>query len=164
MLLLIISLVVALVARQFRFPYTLVLVLVGLLLGGFPLCRRYNSIQILHLVRYFDDHLIEMTITFSTAYGVYLLGEILHISGLLAVVVAGLTLGSYGRHRSMSDRTRMVVDDVWEFIGYTANSFSAPGNAGWQFAYWPLFRAAALSHWWCDRRASKHDLPDAHTA
>ncbi len=36
-LLLIVSLVVALVARQFRFPYTLALVLVGLALGRIPI-------------------------------------------------------------------------------------------------------------------------------
>ena len=36
-LLLIVSLVVALIARQFRFPYTLALVLVGLALGRLPI-------------------------------------------------------------------------------------------------------------------------------
>jgi Na+:H+ antiporter len=92
-----------------------------LFIGG-PLLGFVCGFLISHLVRHFDDHLIEMTITFSAAYGVYLLGEVIQTSGLLAVVVAGLTLGSYGRHRSMSQRTRVVVDDVWEFIGYIANS------------------------------------------
>jgi Na+:H+ antiporter len=92
-----------------------------LFIGG-PLLGFVCGFLISRLVRHFDDHLIEMTITFSAAYGVYLLGEVLNTSGLLAVVVAGLTLGSYGRQRSMSERTRAVVDDVWEFIGYIANS------------------------------------------
>lgn len=92
-----------------------------LFIGG-PLLGFVCGFLISRLVGHFDDHLIEMTITFSAAYGVYLLGEVLHTSGLLAVVVAGLTLGSYGRKYKMSERTRVVVDDVWEFIGYIANS------------------------------------------
>lgn len=92
-----------------------------LFIGG-PVIGFILGYLISRLVRHFDDHLIEMAITFSAAYGVYLLGETLHTSGLLAVVVAGLTLGSYGRQQSMSERTREVADDVWEFIGYIANS------------------------------------------
>lgn len=94
---------------------------VWLFIGG-PLIGFIIGFLISRLLGRFDDYLIEMAITFSAAYGVYLLGDLLHTSGLLAVVVAGLTLGSYGRQRSMSERTREVVDDVWEFIGYLANS------------------------------------------
>lgn len=94
---------------------------VWLFIGG-PALGFIIGFTLSRLMRHFDDYLIEMTITFSAAYGVYLLGQVLHTSGLLAVVVAGLTLGSYGRQRSMSERTRVVVDDVWEFIGYIANS------------------------------------------
>jgi len=94
---------------------------VWLIIGG-PVIGLVFGFVISRLLRHFDDHLIEMTITFSAAYGVYLVGELLHTSGLLAVVMTGLTLGSYGRHRSMSERTRDVVDDVWEFIAYIANS------------------------------------------
>ena len=94
---------------------------VWLFLGG-PLIGLALGFLTAWLMRHFDDHLIEMTITFSAAYGIYLLGDLLHTSGLLAVVVAGLMLGSYGRQRSMSERSRAVVDKVWEFIGYIANS------------------------------------------
>jgi len=76
--------------------------------------------RLLHLV---DDHLIEMTITVSVAYGVYLFGVVLHTSGLLAVVGAGLVMGSYGRRTGLSDRARQATHDVWEFLGYVANSF-----------------------------------------
>ncbi len=74
------------------------------------------------LLRFVDDYLIEMTITFSVAYGVYLLGVTLNTSGLLAVVGAGLVMGSYGRRKGMSQRTRDATEDIWEFIGYLANS------------------------------------------
>jgi len=74
------------------------------------------------LLRRVDDHLIVITVTVAVAYGMYLLGTALHTSGLLAVVGAGLVMGSYGRKNAMSPRTIEAADDVWEFINYLANS------------------------------------------
>jgi CPA1 family monovalent cation:H+ antiporter len=75
-----------------------------------------------HIVRRVDDRLVVITITIAVAYGMYLLGTALHTSGLLAVVGAGLVMGSYGRKNAMSPRTIEAADDVWEFINYLANS------------------------------------------
>ncbi len=88
----------------------------GLLLGigvGFIASR---------LLRRVDDRLVVITVTVAVAYGMYLLGTALHTSGLLAVVGAGLVMGSYGRKNAMSPRTIEAADDVWEFINYLANS------------------------------------------
>src|SRR6266480_6489148 len=74
------------------------------------------------LLRRVDDHLIVITVTVAVAYGMYLLGTAVHTSGLLAVVGAGLVMGSYGRKNAMSPRTIEAADDVWEFITYLANS------------------------------------------
>ncbi len=74
-------------------------------------------------LRLVDERLIEITVTFSIAYGVYILGEVIHTSGLLAVVGAGLVMGSYGRRTGMSEHTQVGADAVWEFIAYLANSF-----------------------------------------
>ncbi len=57
------------------------------------------------LLRRVDDRLVVITITVAVAYGMYLLGTALHTSGLLAVVGAGLVMGSYGRKYAMSPRT-----------------------------------------------------------
>jgi CPA1 family monovalent cation:H+ antiporter len=75
-----------------------------------------------HVVRRIDDRLVVITITIAVAYGMYLLGTALHTSGLLAVVGAGLVMGSLGRKNAMSPRTIEAADDVWEFIDYLANS------------------------------------------
>jgi monovalent cation:H+ antiporter, CPA1 family len=75
------------------------------------------------LLRLLDERLIEITVTFSVAYGVYILGIVIQTSGLLAVVGAGLVMGSYGRRTGMSEYTREAADAVWEFIAYLANSF-----------------------------------------
>jgi Na+:H+ antiporter len=74
-------------------------------------------------LRLVDERLIEITVTFCVAYGVYILGTIIQTSGLLAVVGAGLVMGSYGRRIGMSEHTRVGADTVWEFIAYLANSF-----------------------------------------
>ena len=74
------------------------------------------------LLRHVNDHLIEITVTFSVAYGVYLAGTALRTSGLLAVVGAGLVIGSYGRQTGLSQRAQEAAHDVWEFIAYLANS------------------------------------------
>jgi Na+:H+ antiporter len=73
-------------------------------------------------LRMVDDHLFETTLTFSLAYAAYLCGTLLHTSGLLTVVCAGLVIGSYGKDKSMSQRSQEAAEDVWEFIGYLANS------------------------------------------
>jgi len=74
------------------------------------------------LLRRIDDRLIVITVTVAVAYGMYLLGTTLHTSGALAVVGAGLVMGSSGRKTAMSPRTIEAADDVWEFISYLANS------------------------------------------
>ncbi len=74
------------------------------------------------LLRRIDDRLVVITVTVTVAYGMYLGATALHTSGLLAVVGAGLVMGSYGRKNAMSPRTIEAADDVWEFINYLANS------------------------------------------
>ena len=69
-----------------------------------------------------DDHLIETAITFVLAYGAFLLAESIHVSGVLAVVAAGLANGNIGP-KGMSPTTRIVVFNFWEFMSFISNSF-----------------------------------------
>jgi CPA1 family monovalent cation:H+ antiporter len=69
-----------------------------------------------------NEHLVETTITFISAYGAFMTGESLHVSGVLAVVTAGLIVGNYG-HKHMSSTTRIAVTSFWEFVSFLANSF-----------------------------------------
>jgi len=55
------------------------------------------------------------------AYGTYLLAEQIGVSGVIAVVVAALVVGNYGRS-GMSPTTREAVSSTWEFFGFLANS------------------------------------------
>jgi len=92
-----------------------------LIFGGFLLGLGVGWL-VSHLLRRIDDRLVVITITIAVAYGMYVLGTALSTSGLLAVVGAGLVMGSYGRKHAMSPRTIEAADDVWEFINYLANS------------------------------------------
>jgi len=111
-----------------------------LLVGG-PAIGLVVGWVIARLVRLVDDSLIAMSVTFSTAYGVYLLGEALHTSGLLAVVTAGLVIGSSGRRTGRSEHTQEAVHAVWEFIGYLANSLavSVAWHRNWRQEPAPIF-------------------------
>jgi len=70
-----------------------------------------------------DDALVETTLTSVLAFGSYLVGEhILGVSGVLAVVAAGIVNGNVGP-RGMSATTRVVVFNFWEYAAFLANSF-----------------------------------------
>ncbi len=92
-----------------------------LLVGG-PLVGLILGFLVSYALRHIEDRLIETGATFITAYGVYLLADLLHTSGLLAVVMAGLMVGSYGRRVGISDAAREPVENVWDFTSYFVNS------------------------------------------
>jgi CPA1 family monovalent cation:H+ antiporter len=77
------------------------------------------------------DHLIELTLTLLAAYGTYVLADLLHQSGIISVVVAGIVTGTYGRRVGFSERAREAIDTVWEFLAFvlTAIAFLLIGLA-----------------------------------
>jgi CPA1 family monovalent cation:H+ antiporter len=68
-----------------------------------------------------DDYLIETTLTTVLAFGSYLIADRLHVSGVLAVVAAGLVNGNIGP-RGMSPTTRIVLFNFWEYLAFVTNS------------------------------------------
>jgi CPA1 family monovalent cation:H+ antiporter len=83
------------------------------------------------LIKLVDDHVIELTISLAAAYGTYILTDALHQSGIIATVVAGVVIGTYGRLVGLSARALEVIDTVWEFIAFllTALAFVLVGLA-----------------------------------
>ena len=57
-------------------------------------------------------------LTLLAAYGTYLLADLVHQSGIIASVVAGIVLGTYGRRTGFSQRGAETVDTVWEFLAF----------------------------------------------
>jgi CPA1 family monovalent cation:H+ antiporter len=70
----------------------------------------------------FDDHRLEITLTTVAAYGSYLMSDSLHVSGVIAVLAAGLVLGNFGRRMGMSPTAQIAVTAFWEYMAFVSNS------------------------------------------
>ena len=73
-------------------------------------------------MRSMDEYALEVTITLAVVMGGYALCTALHISGPLAMAVAGLLIGNYGVTYAMSDITREYVVRFWEVVDELLNS------------------------------------------
>jgi CPA1 family monovalent cation:H+ antiporter len=93
-----------------------------------------------------EDHLIELTLTLLAAYGTYVVAAAVHQSGIIAVVVAGITIGSYRHETLFTARARDAIDTVWEFLAFVltgvaflligiAISFDLLGNSALYIAW-----------------------------
>jgi Na+:H+ antiporter len=69
-----------------------------------------------------DEPRIEITLTTILAYSSYLVADNLHLSGVIATVAAGLTIGNFGARVGMSPRTRVAMWSFWEYLSFVINS------------------------------------------
>jgi CPA1 family monovalent cation:H+ antiporter len=96
------------------------------------------------LLRSVDHYQTEVLITLAGVMGGYALAHALHVSGPLAMVVAGLLVGAPSREDAMSDLTGEYMDKFWELIDVVLNAllFVLIGiellNIGLKPAYWPI--------------------------
>jgi monovalent cation:H+ antiporter, CPA1 family len=74
------------------------------------------------LTRQVNDAMIEITLTMITAYGSFVLGEQLHVSGVLATVAAGMVCAGYGKRVGMSVASQVAVNTFWEYMAFSLNS------------------------------------------
>ena len=89
----------------------------GLVLGGAA------GLLVSLLLRHINDYLVEATFTIIVAFGTYIAAEEIHVSGVIAVVAAGIMVGNYGERTAMSPTTRMRMVQFWEYVAFLANSF-----------------------------------------
>ncbi len=73
-------------------------------------------------IKYFDDFPLETAVSFVLFYGSYLIGEKFHVSGVIAVVVAGIIFGNYGRKIGMTPVTQLNINNFWEIIAFFGNT------------------------------------------
>ena len=88
----------------------------GIILGlvtGFSAYRAMRTV---------DQHSLEVLITVSLVMATYALATRLHISGPLAVVVAGLFIGNHGKRFAMSPTTRAHIETFWSMLDEFLNS------------------------------------------
>ena len=74
------------------------------------------------LLKDIDDHSVEILLTLALVSGGYVLASLIHTSGPIAIVVAGLLIGNYGRRFAMSETTRGHLDRFWELIDEFLNT------------------------------------------
>jgi CPA1 family monovalent cation:H+ antiporter len=69
-----------------------------------------------------DEYTLEVLITLSLVMVTYGVASALHVSGPIAVVVAGLLMGNHGTCFAMSETTRSHVETFWSLIDEILNS------------------------------------------
>ena len=74
------------------------------------------------LMRNMDDYVIEVVTTIALVSGAYTIALHLHISGPIAMVVAGEFIGNTGRRLAMSEETRIHVTQFWHLIDEILNA------------------------------------------
>ncbi|MFK5915441.1 MAG: sodium:proton antiporter [Woeseiaceae bacterium] len=84
----------------------------GLIIGG--IC--------FYMLRSVNNYQVEVLLTLALVMGGYTLASALHISGPIAMVVAGLLIGNHGRHLAMSASTREHLDTFWELMDEILNA------------------------------------------
>lgn len=69
-----------------------------------------------------DEYSLEILITLGVVAGTYALAQRFHLSGPIAVVIAGLLIGNHGARHGMSELTRNHLFGFWEMIDEILNS------------------------------------------
>jgi CPA1 family monovalent cation:H+ antiporter len=73
------------------------------------------------MLRGVDDYKLEVLITLALCTGAYSLASLVHASGPIAVVLAGLLIGNTGRASAMSETTVRRLDTFWELVDEVLN-------------------------------------------
>ena len=69
-----------------------------------------------------DNYQVEVLLTLALVMGGYALARAIHVSGPIAMVVAGILIGNRGRVMAMSEQTRHRLDSFWELIDEILNA------------------------------------------
>lgn len=88
----------------------------GILLGGIIGWIGYK------LIASIDNYQIEVLITLAIVMGGYTFAYFTHVSGPLAMVVAGLITGNHGKDYGMSDTSSEYIAKFWELIDVVLNA------------------------------------------
>jgi len=87
-------------------------ILFGLALGGLAYL----------LLKSVSDYFVTILVTLSLVLGGYLVANYFHLSGALAMVIAGLLLGNKGKALSMSSKSKEYINNFWELLDELLNA------------------------------------------
>lgn len=89
--------------------------------GGGILVGLVTGFLAAQIISRLDDRLVETTLTLTLAVGSFVAAETLHVSGILAVLSAGLVIGSLDLQK-LSPTTRITLYNFWDLLAFLANS------------------------------------------
>lgn len=76
----------------------------------------------LYMISKTADYQVEIMVTLALAMSGYAIAEHAHVSAPIAIVVAGLIIGSRGRAIAVTEATRYRLDDFWELVDEILNA------------------------------------------
>jgi CPA1 family monovalent cation:H+ antiporter len=88
----------------------------GIVLG---LCAGYLAYRMMLSI---DAHSVEVITTLALVMGCYSIARVLHLSGPIAVVCAGIFIGNRGRALAMSETVVDYLEKFWELIDEMLNA------------------------------------------
>ena len=74
------------------------------------------------ILKTIDEHNLEVLITLALVMGTFAVSAVLHVSGPIAMVCAGLLIGNLGTRFAMSETTREHTTSFWSLIDEILNS------------------------------------------
>jgi monovalent cation:H+ antiporter, CPA1 family len=80
------------------------------------------GLVVYRLLKTVDDYEVEILLSLALVAGGYALAHALHLSGPIAMVVAGLLIGNHGRSFAMSPTTTEHLDMFWSLVDEILNA------------------------------------------
>jgi CPA1 family monovalent cation:H+ antiporter len=80
------------------------------------------GLLVYRLLKTVDDYQVEILLSLALVAGGYALADTLHLSGPIAMVVAGLLIGNHGRSFAMSPTTIDHLDLFWSLVDEILNA------------------------------------------
>ncbi len=77
---------------------------------------------VFQMMKRIDDYPLEVLLSLGLAFGGYQLAVMLHVSGPIMAVVAGLLIGDVGMKHGMSAETREYLNAFWKLIDEILNA------------------------------------------
>jgi CPA1 family monovalent cation:H+ antiporter len=96
--------------------------LLGLEAGGGAVLGLVTGYIAYRAMEAIDDYSIEVLISLALVAGTYTIANGLHMSGPIAVVVAGVLIGNQGAAHAMSDITKRYVFGFWTLVDDILNA------------------------------------------
>ena len=95
---------------------------VGIEAGGGFAIGLVLGVLVIRAMRAIDEYAVDVALSLALATGAYSLAQALHVSGPIAVVVAGLMIGDRAAKSAMSEATQTYVRGFWTLIDEILNA------------------------------------------